>query len=72
MRAFNEDLVRVDLEHPEAENNYRLVHGTAVVTAEEAPTDFLFHVRIRNAIKILRTVEVYEMKEFKSSQESAT
>ena len=65
MKAFKEDLKHVDLGHPEEENNYKLVHGSAMVTAEEAPTDFLFHVRIRNAIRILRTVEVYQMKDFK-------
>ena len=40
--------------------------------SDESPTDYLFHVRIKNAIKIIRTVEVLEMKDFRYNIQSKT
>ena len=63
MKAFNEDIVHIDLSNPSPEDNYKLVCGQGTITTDDVPTDYLFHVRIKNAIRILRTVEVFEMKD---------
>ena len=63
MKAFSEEIMHVDLSNPSPEDNYKLVCGHGTITTDDVPTDYLFHVRIKNAIRILRTVEVYEMRD---------
>ena len=70
MKAFNEEIVHLDLNSPSPEDNHKLVCGQGTITTDDVPTDYLFHVRIKNAIRILRTVEVFEMKEHSTEDQA--
>ena len=58
------ELVRIQFDKPSPENNFKLVSGTGEVVCDEPLIDELFGLRIQNALRIQRTVEViqYEPK----------
>lgn len=56
--------MRIQFDKPSPENNFKLVSGKGEIICEEPLVDELFGLRIQNALRIQRTVEViqYEPK----------
>ena len=46
-------------EEPRAENNFKLVCGTGNVISKEPLMDPFFNLKVRNTVRLRRTVEVY-------------
>ena len=59
-----EDLVRISFDKVDEANNFKLVSGQGELNCNEPIVDELFGLRIQNAVRIDRTVEVisYEQK----------
>ena len=63
LRRYKEDLVQVNLaEEPKPENNFKLVCGTGNVVSKEPLIDDFFSLKVRNTLRLRRTVEVYDRR----------
>jgi len=62
-------VVSVKADKVEAGNENKLVHLTGLATTEETLTDADFKVSAPNAIKLVRTVEMYQWEEHKKEEE---
>merc|ERR1712113_29443 len=60
----HKELVRIKFDKASPEDNFKLVSGSGDVTCDEPLIDELFGLRIQNALRIQRTVEIiqYEPK----------
>ena len=63
LRRYKEDLVQVNLaEEPKPENNFKLICGTGNVVSKEPLIDDFFSLKVRNTLRLRRTVEVYDRR----------
>jgi hypothetical protein len=53
----------VDAKQPLAENNFKLVHVSGISENEEALLDEDLNIRVENAVKLVRKVEMYQWKQ---------
>ena len=62
-RRYKQDLVQIDLsQRLQEENNFKLVIGTGNVISTEPLTDPFFNLKVRNTLRLRRTVEVYDRR----------
>lgn len=59
---FKKDLVSADFDSANPENNFKLISGVGIVKSTEPIVDELFQLKIYNAIRIKRTVEICDFK----------
>ena len=64
---MSRDLVTVDFGSANPENNFRIVSGSGTIEADEMLVDELFNIRVKDAVKLWRVVEVLEYVDVKPS-----
>ena len=49
-----------DVNNPSSENNFKLVYASGETSNHSATVDEHLHIKVENAVKLIRTVEMYQ------------
>ena len=64
----SKSVISVSSDKVDSGNEQKLVHLTGLATTKETLKDSIFNVSEKNAIKLIRHVEMYQWKEHKKSE----